>query len=286
MLNLIEFVSAWISFAFPRKPRYKTGPKRRSPRKLRCTNCGSFSTASSSTRWTMALAPRIGMGGWLRSVTPLHGGEKTTQEHNCVASPDFFDRVRKKNSSCQVKRKVVDIYFFLTGKWQWSSPSRWGFICWIRNRIRWLSDFNIENLFKELKGFPPTRHLNKHIDAKTDLFFPGEKKGCICWWEIFHPKKSQLANDAILATHAKDTSLTWMIKLLSLRLAGGDVHEVLSHMKAKRSFSARCFSPRFFPFSPPTGGYIKKNTSGHLRKRPKVPIFWPNFFSDPKKGCS
>ena len=74
-----------------------------------------------------------------------------------------------------------------------------------------------------------------------------------------------------------------MIKLLSLRLAGGDVHEVLSHMKAKRSFSARCFSPRFFPFSPPTGGYIKKKHVRQSSETSKSPNFLAQLFFGPKK---
>ena len=61
--------------------------------------------------------------------------------------------------------------------------------------------------------------------------------------ERFRQTKIQFANDAILATHAKDTSLTWMIKLLSLRLAGGDVHEVLRNEKGE----TQLFSSVSFP---------------------------------------
>ena len=96
----------------------------------------------------------------------------------------------------------------------------------------------------------------------------------------FPKPKIQFPHNAILATHAKDTSLTWMIKLLSLRLAGGDVHEVLSNMKkALLSFSAPRLFPEIFPFS--HWGCLKKSTA-NLRKRPKVSDFLAQFFSDPK----
>lgn len=93
---------------------------------------------------------------------------------------------------------------------------------------------------------------------------------------IFPKPKIQFPHNAILATHAKDTSLTWMIKLLSLRLAGGDVHEVLSNEKGDAQLFSSVLFPRDFSIFPL--GLFKEKVrpiSGNVQKSQ---IFWPTTF--------
>ena len=141
--------------------------------------------------------------------------------------------------------------------------------------IKW---FQHRKCLQTTRSFPPNKWMKETHSCLSNRpdFFAGEIKGCVGRWEHFPNQKSSSLADAIPATHAKDTTLTWTIKLLSLRLAGGDVHEVLSHEQGEAQLGV---FPEIFPFS--HWGYKKVwPIPGNVQKSQ---IFWPNFFRTPKK---